>query len=456
MRKHGADMVKTGRLVLAPLSMICAVSGHVPLALANQPAPLAADRQQGPPEPALHSAMVPAANGGLSGDPVLDDLLRLAVSGHPAINAARLSARAAGVDVRAAKWLRFPSISVEGQLLDQRNNRTQVQAVVDMPLWAAGRVGNTVARAKARAGAAQAGFDEAVQSVGLAVVQSYYDIHRARERVRILGESLQRHQDMVASMERRVAQEVSPLSDLELARTRALQIEQQIFQSRAQANSALRRLRELVYDPALDPVSAMAQLTDWPLFDEADVIDQATGFDPRLRRLESESSAADFDARVARAATLPQVSGQYSYSEVVGHRVGVVLKAQTEGGLSRFATAEASRLRQQSSEFQVESARRDLREQLVADLQDYESSRNRAANSTTAAGAARRVQESYMRQFFAGRRGWLDVMNAVREATSTEIDALDAGVGSSAALARISLRSGLWRLDPDAAGEPQP
>jgi adhesin transport system outer membrane protein len=52
-----------------------------------------------------------------------------------------------------------------------------------------------------------------------------------------------------------------------------------------------------------------------------------------------------------------------------------------------------------------------------------------------------------MRQFVSGRRTWLDVMNAVRESTSAQIDVVDARFGAQAAYARLALRSGRWRPD---------
>ena len=67
-----------------------------------------------------------------------------------------------------------------------------------------------------------------------------------------------------------------------------------------------------------------------------------------------------------------------------------------------------------------------------------------AGSSQSAASAAQRVMASYMRQFTSGRRTWLDVMNAVREATSAEIDAVDARITAQSSLLRISLLSGRW------------
>lgn len=147
---------------------------------------------------------------------------------------------------------------------------------------------------------------------------------------------------------------------------------------------------------------------------------------------------------MAQASILPQLSGQYTYSETFGHRFGVVLKAQTDGGFSKVAAASAAREKVRASEMQVAASERQLRDQVFALLREYETNTRRLEGSMSAAGSAQRVMESYMRQFASGRRTWLDVMNAVREANSAEIDALEARIAAQASLARLLLISGQW------------
>jgi adhesin transport system outer membrane protein len=148
------------------------------------------------------------------------------------------------------------------------------------------------------------------------------------------------------------------------------------------------------------------------------------------------------------------LSGQYSYSENFGHRVGVALKVQSDGGLSRFAAADAANQRVQASELQISVGERQLRDELQALLREYESGTLRLGGSRAAASAAQRVMESYMRQFTSGRRTWLDVMNAVREATSAEIDVVDARISAHSSLVRILLLSGRWTPEPVKSVQP--
>lgn len=117
------------------------------------------------PAPALQPVQV---------EPVLADALLTAVAGDPGVAAAKAEVRASGADLSAARWLRFPSVSVEGLLLTQPGHPRQVQVVVDEPIWNAGRVNSAVRGASARQQAAIAALDQTTQSVALAVAETYY------------------------------------------------------------------------------------------------------------------------------------------------------------------------------------------------------------------------------------------------------------------------------------------
>ncbi len=381
-------------------------------------------------------AAQPAATGSL------DDALAMSVESHPSIIAARVRARAAGVDLSAARWARLPSVTVEGHVLDKQGTLPVAQLVVDQPLFDGGRIGGMIGRARFARDAALAGYDETRQIVILAVIDAWLEEYRLRFRTELLADSARRHDDMVESMRRRVDHGISPLADLELARTRALQVEQQRLASAAQERTALRRLRELVGDPAYLPSPKIALPAAWPEFDDEAVIALAAQRDPRLRRIASEAAAAGAEARVARAQVWPQVSGQYTYNDVQGHRFGFVVKAQAEGGIGRIEAARAADLREQATAFQIAATRREFNETIAAEVQTYTASKARLVAGGEAANTAERVMESYMRQFASGRRGWLDVMNAVREASAADLDALDARVSALDALLHLNIRTG--------------
>lgn len=375
-----------------------------------------------------------------------------AVRTYPAIRAAEATIQASRADVRAAKWLRFPSVSVGGRLDDDSLGSISPQIQVQQPLWTGGSISAGIERAEAGRMAAEARLGETVEELALRTLNAYYEVVRATRREAILRDSLSEHQRLVESMARRVEQEVSPRSDLELASSRAAQVQQQLSLTIAQRYTNLQRLAELTgeADFELDVVPEYSADLHHPASEAA--VAQAIACDPTRRRLLAEAAIAEADRELAEAAILPRVGVELSNDEIYGTRLGLVVSAQSNGGLSPLAAAEGARFRQDASVLQLAVAERQLREEVILDVVENTTSAGTIESSGAAALAADRVTESFMRQFITGRRTWLDVMNAVREGMSAEMALVDAQTTAMASAARLLLRTCEWR--PDLMGSP--
>jgi adhesin transport system outer membrane protein len=274
--------------------------------------------------------------------------------------------------------------------------------------------------------------------------RAYYEIAQLTEREQLLKSSLDEHNALVATMERRVAQEVSPLADLELARSRASQIEQDYTNTVAQRRSTLRFLAELTADPTYDLGPIPRYDPEATLVNADSLEDQAVAYSPSLQRLRSEADIARADLDTRKASIFPQLNAQYSYNDVFGSRVGVVVRAQNNG-ISQFSEINSARLRIETALEAIRVEEQQLRRDIETSLIQYDSAKRRSQISLSAASTAARVSASYTRQFIAGRRSWLDVMNALREAVSAEIARSDAEVTVMATATDLLLRSGRWR-----------
>ncbi|MEJ7776634.1 MAG: TolC family protein [Sphingomicrobium sp.] len=367
-----------------------------------------------------------------------------AVETFPAIAAAQSAIRATSSELKAARWLRFPSAEVEIATLDDRIGRISPGIQVNQPLWTGGRISGTIDRAKATRQAALAQLEETVLDVLLRLSSSYFEIARTIQLESILKDSMSEHQRLVESMERRVAQEVSPRSDLDLARSRAAQVRQEMTTVSAQRYAALQRFYELVGDTnfELGPVPDYSESRHHPSADGAVV--ESLGCSPSLRRRKAEAEVALAEAKVAKASIYPQVGLRGSYTEIAGAQVGLSVRAQTSGGLSPFASAEAARSRAQTADLQISVAERETRETVVLDVVENTSARGRIEASSAAAEAAGAVTESFMRQFITGRRTWLDVMNAVRESNAARIGLTEAKTSAMSSATRLRLRTCRW------------
>lgn len=376
--------------------------------------------------------------------PALEQAVRIVTRSYPSVMSARASLRAAAADVRAAKWMRFPSATASVAYLDSSTS-PDPQLVVELPVWTGGRIESQIRRAKAGEDATSARYVSIVEELAMSTADTYFQIASLTQREQLLAESIKEHQRLVDTMQRRVNQEVSPVADLELARSRSAQIEQEYVLTRQQRLTALRVMAELVADPTYDlgPIPFFDSTIDLP--DRETMEEQAVAFSPEIRRLRAEADVARAEHESTKASILPQLNAQYSYDDVRGSRVGMALRAQTTGGFSQFSEAEGARLRIDAALEQARAYEQQLRREVASDVIAYDAARSRATISRTASDTAARVSASYMRQFIAGRRSWLDVMNALREAITAQIGKADSEVTAMSTAVRLLLKSGRWR-----------
>lgn len=379
----------------------------------------------------------------LAAAPALVTALDLISRNYPSIRGARSGIKAAESEIKGAKWQRFPSLSLETSVVDS-GNTVAPSVTVSAPIWSAGRISSTINRANAGLDAAQARYRETVLGLAVDATQLYFDIARLARREALIQESLGEHRALVGSMERRVAQEVSPLADLELARSRLAQIEQELTIARAQRQASLFAFAELVADPSYDIGNVPDYIEGLALQNPDRIIEEALNYDPSLQRLSAEIQAGKAEAAAAKSSLFPQLNGQYSYNEIVGSRVGVVARLETSAGLSRFSAVSAARARLDTLTAQFSTAQRQIRQRLNNDMTEFDAARARAAVSRNASFTANNVSQSYMRQFIAGRRSWLDVMNSLRETLSARLGQADAEILAMSSYVRISLRTGRW------------
>jgi adhesin transport system outer membrane protein len=434
------------------MRFICAGLGRIGgLALAGAAATLPA-QTYGPtvenPEAAALAGVAPPAI-----PRELADAAAKAVAFNPAMRAARIGNRAAETDVKSARWLYGPSVSVnafafEGGSAIVRDDNFTANLVVDQPIWQGGRISGTIDRAKAAVRQSEAVTDETGQEIALRVTNTFFEYVRAVRRARTLEQGLAEHRNLVGSIERRVTQEVSPRVDLELARSRTAQLLEQQTTANALASSSLQQLRVLLNDPAftLDEMPRYNPAVHHP--DPAGAVEAATTCSPTRRRLQAEALVARADQRLARAQLLPRVSAQFTSNEVTGERVGIAFSAATNGGLSQFEASRSAALRRTAAETRIGAVDLDVQTALAADFAENSSSRDRITTSTAAAAAARAVTDSYQRQFVVSRRSWLDVMNAALEAAQSDVAVTDAEVSAMASAARILLRTCRWQPEP--------
>lgn len=403
----------------------------------------------------------PCAGDNPPDNPELVSLVERALTTHPSAGAARAEVAAARSELSGSRWARFPGISVE-TFADPRSGRDVSTALlVDQPLWTGGRISAGIRQSSSRLAAALANLDEIRLDLAQQTVQAYVDVQRLRRRARILEDSLIEHRKLVDSMRRRVGQEISPASDLQLAQSRTRQTEIDALQTQAEADVALLRLRELTGQDDIE-VNALLHHREAQEHQPspAELLRAALDFNPRARRLTAEADIAAAEVKLRKSELMPQLGLRYQHylggNDRLDDQLGVVVRVQADGGLSRVAAINAAKQREQAATLAIDTATREQRQLVLAALTDNVAARRRAQAGRDATIAAKSVTDSFLRQFAAGRRTWPEVLNSVRETVSAELTQIDAEASAITSSIRLLLLTGQWQPGQAQSSEDTP
>lgn len=378
----------------------------------------------------------------------LPTILRAAWSREPRILEASSSAAAAGYDVDAAQVGYFPFATVTSSQGEEGGVNTTLRLV--QPLWNGGRTTAEVSAAREGERAARAEVQQARLEVGREVIEAYFDLIAAETQVEQWDRHIAALSDLVDIISRRAAEGVAPDADVQTAISRVRQAEAQRELSRAAGAQRQAELQQLV-DQRLGRVN-------WPPSDAPlsgrmpdRSIDQVLEEHPAVLSATAYLEQQQAETERQRAALMPELQLQYRV-DVEGVRNNqadgflLALEYETGNGLRGYQNSRAQRERSRAAQQRVEGARR----QVVADI-------NVARSKVVSAIAQRRAQaaavaateillDSFLRQFEVGRKSWVEVLNASREANETVQQAILAERDFWKANARLALDSMAWDL----------
>jgi adhesin transport system outer membrane protein len=371
----------------------------------------------------------------------LENLIALALSSNPLTKSQQTLVESAKVGVDSAKWQFYPtpSVSVEmantssSDLLYQGDKRVSIGRI-QQPLWTGGRLSAGVNKAEAGLAVSQASLEEARLQLGLRVVQAYGDWLSAHLKTLANEKSLATHIRLHDQVKRRVNEGTSANSDLTLAIARLEAISAELTAVRAQGEVAIARLGQFLGNP-VDAASLMKEVASpYSLTGNMQgVLEQAIDINPSIIKAQATARVQEVVIDEKRADLSPEVFvraerqyGNYTFANgPPENRFFVGLTSRFGAGLSTFSSIEAARLQHNAALTDIEVQTRAVNEQVLSDYALAQSIASRIAAVYKSLSAANDVLSSYNRQFLAGRKSWLDVMNAARELTQTETQLAD-------------------------------
>ena len=372
---------------------------------------------------------------------VLEQLIVSALASHPTAQGQRALVQAAQSGVDSARWQFYPtpSVSVEAAQASAFDSQYRGDSRVSIlrlqqPLWAGGRLSGGLDKAQASLLASQATLDEARLQLGLRVVQAYGDWLAAHLKTLAFEKSRATHQRLREQVQRRLAQGAAAQSDVTLALARLAAVAADVTAAQAQAEIALARLGQLLGAP-IDG-AALAHRLATPLTMHLNVptlLEHALSINPTVSKARAQAQVQEAVMAERRADLAPEVYaraerqfGNFSFPNgAPQNRVFLGVTSRFGAGLSNLSNVEAAMTQHAAALSEIEVQSRTVNEQVLSDHATVRSSSSRMAALKAALQSATDVSASYDRQFLAGRKSWLDVMNAARELAQTETQLAD-------------------------------
>ncbi|WP_422101809.1 TolC family protein [Vreelandella sp.] len=368
----------------------------------------------------------------------LQAALQAALTLHPAVSGKQSQVRASEYSADAARSQRYPSLTAQAQQYTSSNRdlstgedlSTPITLRARQPLWAFGRIDNSIAFA-------EAGTD--VERVDLLRVQrqlleqtavAYANVLGSRQRLQVAEVNLAAHQRLYDQISRREQGQLASMADVRLAATRLAQSRARVGQYSGEleiAESDLLALTQtalpaqLAIDPALLQIKEGEALRQAALESSAEVL---------FKSQEIERARAGVDQ--ARTASMPTVylQAEQDYNQPSFRddtRLSVVVEGTLEGmGFASRGRTSAAVAQQSAAEDDQAFAINEL-EQTVRRLQR---SRQLQAELIQVQSASlidlEALLGSYQRQYAAGTKSWLDVLNIQREFSEQQLQLVQA------------------------------
>lgn len=398
-------------------------------------------------------AAQPAANG-------LSAALAATLQNHPALRTKAAEVEAKGYGVDAVRAQRYPSLS--GQLRQMSGATTSVDAAgstlrLRQPIWAFGRIDDAINSAQTDLIVEQTDQLRLQRQYIENSATAYARTWAAHRRLALSETNVGVHEELHAQIRRREVGQLASLSDVRLAGARLAQAIAQRERHASELRVALDDLRALTLteieasqpvDVSLLPVRRLSEL---------EYLVQYYAADAQLKERAIERARAQVEQ--VRTSSMPTVYAQAekplgatsNMSSVT--RYGIVLEASLDGaGFALRGRIAESLARVRAAEDELLTIRNELLRSLRSSWNARESAAVLRRNQVESLADLAALLESYQRQYAAGTKQWMDVLNIQRElaeqqqlAIQTESDWLVQSLRIAALTADLDEMAGLAR-----------
>lgn len=381
----------------------------------------------------------------------LAEALAEALRTHPSVLTPMRQVEVARADRRVAQQQFFPTPSVSLEQVSPsaadpsyRGDKQLQLFRLQQPLWTAGRLTAGLDKSQAGIDISDANLAEARLQLSFKVLQAWSDWTAAIRKVRAVEQSLEAHRRLDGILKRRIQEGASAPTEQILTESRLQQTQAQWETMQAQTRLARVRLEQLIGRPLSaqdEPQALRPYQTDSP----EQMTSSALKYFPAHVRGQAQLRSQEAEWLERKADLYPEVylraehqRGNFAYADIPSvNRVFLGLTSRLGAGLTTGMQLESIAKKREVLVSDLENVERTLREQIQTEWIQLSSALNRLPSLKQSLASSRLTAQAWDRQFLAGRKSWMEVMNTVREVLQADLDLVDA---------ETQILLGSWRL----------
>ena len=391
----------------------------------------------------------------------LEQVLRTVFASHPQVQQAISEVDSQRYAISGARAGYFPFLQVQSAVADKGSNGSTTVSVVQ-PLWDGGLTSAQLDEAKQRYQAAFANLTQVRLTLSQDVLAASFDILGADSQLTLWDQYIVDLNKSLETIQRRSERGVSPEADVQTALVRVSQAESGREAASAVRISGRSRLSSLMSQPP-PPLR-------WPEGESRLRPDDLPGLLERVEAhptMEVDRLAVRVQEAIAkgtRASLWPSLSLQHR-EQLEGTRFDpssdatlLVAQYQTTNGLKAYQGARSEKAKVAAAESRVRATRANLQAQVRSDSAQLLALATQIAAQTGASNSSTALVDSYRRQFEVGRKTWVELLNAQREAHEARIQLANLTRAYWQVNLRLMLQAMHWErlglgefLDPGAA-----
>ncbi|MDQ7015247.1 MAG: TolC family protein [Gammaproteobacteria bacterium] len=348
--------------------------------------------------------------------------LRSTIKWHPAMRGKQAEVNAKGYAIDSAKAQRYPSFSAQ---VGQRDEEQVAIVSLRQPLWSFGRIDNGIAYATADKQVGDADFLRVKRKLLEDTATAYAAILGIHRRLLIALDNVEKHKQLYQQIKRRHQGKLASKTDVLLVEVRLRQARTQVLRTRGELHVAKNELQALTQTDIDATAEVSSEFTQLPSSERLATMAIQNEASIKHKKQLITLASSNVDRIFSSAMPTLYLQAEQNLNApgyASGTHYSVMLDGTLDGfGFSTFGRSRAAKAKLDAAKQDLYATRNDIRRKIKTLLDNRQMQQTLIRGLQQAVDDLQTTMDSYSRQYGAGFKAWLEVLNLQRELTDQRI-----------------------------------